>query len=410
MVKIAYSKGVYSVLLAASLTMLTAGWYLSYGGEVQYLNASELTIATVQSGDFTQKVNGYGMLQSLNQRLMTAPVAAIVEEIHLQPGADISADSVILTLKNPESEAALQRALVALQSAKTERRKLAVDQQRQILELESNLSQLRGEVEMADLQVDAETPLAQAGIISRLDAEKSKLKARQLGNRVDFEVKKFEKLNALHHEQLQIQEDAIAQAQAEFNSAREQLDALSVRAGINGILQRLSVSLGQSVSAGAELALVGSLAPLIAQIKVPQTQAHLVIPGAEAEIDTRHGIVTGLIIRTDPVVENGAVRVDIQLPEQLAEGVRPMQMVDAAILVRSRDNVHFLQKPAAAREDSPLDVFKLIDDSQARRVAVSFGKISGNRIEIAAGLAPGDRVIVAAPPIDDSINAIQIVK
>lgn len=410
MAKIAYSKGVYSVLSAASVAMLAAGWYLSHGGEVQYVNASELTIATVQSGDFTQKVNGYGMLQSLNQRLMTAPVAAIVEEIHLKPGADIKADSVILTLKNPESEAALQRALVELQSAKTERRKLAVEQQRQILELESNLSQLRGEVEMAELQVDAEAPLAQTGIISRLDAEKSKLKARQLSNRVDFEVKKFEKLNVLHREQLQIQEDAIAQAQAEFNSAREQLDALSVRAGINGILQRLSVSLGQSVSAGAELALVGSLAPLVAQIKVPQTQAHLVIPGTEAEIDTRHGIVTGQVIRTDPVVKDGAVSVDIQLPEQLPAGVRPMQMVDAAILVRSRGNVHFLQKPTAAREDSPLDVFKLVDDSQARRVTVGFGKISGNRIEVAAGLAPGDRVVVAAPPIDESVNAIQIVK
>lgn len=409
MAKIAYSKGVYGVLLAASFGMLTAGWYLSYGGEVQYINASELTIATVQSGDFTQKVNGYGMLQSLNQRLMTAPVAAVVEEIHLQPGADISTDSVILTLKNPESQAALQRALVELQSAKTERRKLAVDQQRQILELESNLSQLRGEVEMAELQVDAEAPLAQAGIISRLDAERSKLKARQLSSHIDFEVKKFEKLTALHREQLQIQEDAIAQAQAEFNGAREQLDALSVRAGINGILQRLSVSLGQSVSAGAELALVGSLTPLVAQIKVPQTQAHLVIPGAEAEIDTRHGIVTGQVIRTDPVVKDGAVSVDIQLPEQLAAGVRPMQMVDAAILVRSRDNVYFLQKPAAARADSVLDVFKLIDDSQARRVAVSFGKLSSNRIEVAAGLSPGDRVVVASPPIDENINAIQIV-
>ena len=78
-----------------------------------------------------------------------------------------------------------------------------------------------------------------------------------------------------------------------------------MRAKLDGVLQRLPLSLGQSVNTGDELALVGSLTSLVAEIKVPQLQADMVLVGSEAEIDTRHGLVQGKVLRIDPVVEEG---------------------------------------------------------------------------------------------------------
>lgn len=404
MAKASVAKIVYGVIVISSFAMLVSGWIMSYGADVQYLNASEVSIATVQSGSFSQKINGYGALQSINQMLITTPVAAVVEEVKLKPGAVVSSDTVLLILKNPELTVAHKRSLAQLQSANTERRKIVLEQQRELLDAESDLAGLRADMEAAQQQVKVEAPLAKAGIIPRMEAEKNKLKEEQLKTRLEFEERKLGKLKGVHEEQLQIQDEAIDQARAEVDSYLGQLEALTVKAGMEGILQRLPVSLGQRVTPGAELALVGSLSPLIAELKVPQMQAHLITPGSEAEIDTRRGIVKGQVVRIDPVVADGAVQVDVQLPVGSGADLRPMQTVDAAILVRSRDQVHFLQKPKGVVEDSQTRLFKMIGDHEAVSVAVKLGEANGSQIEVVAGLKPGDRVIVAGLDINEQTN------
>ena len=262
---------------------------------------------------------------------------------------------------------------------------------------------------MANLQVDAQASLVKSGIVSGMDAKRSKLKAQQLNERLALERKRLIKLQEVHTEHLLIQDDAIEQAKAKFDAAKYQLEQMVVRAGLNGVLQRMPLSLGQSVNMGDELALVGSLNALVAEVKVPQLQASLVQVGSEAEIDTRHGLVSGKVIRIDPVVADGAVKVDIQLPEKLAASIRPMQMVDAVIFGKSRSNVSSVAKPLGATQGSQFQVFKLINDYLATRVEVKFGQTSNNSIEVISGLQPGDKIIVSLPNVETNVKQIQLV-
>lgn len=402
------SQRVYAGILALSGLLLISGWRLGFAGNSHFIDTKNVTIAAVQSGEFTQKVTGYGSLLSQNQRLITASSVAIVDEIKLRPGAIVEADSVLLTLKNPELDNALQQAEATLQNSRTTKRKLMLEQQRELLEQASHLAELKADAEMANLQVEAEAPLATEGIISAMDIRRSRLKAAQLNERLTLEREKLSKLRDVHREHLSIQDEAIKQAEAEFNAAQYQHDQLIVRAGIKGVLQRQPISLGQSVNVGDELALVGSLSPLLAEIKVPQMQIQLVQHGAMADIDTRHGIVSGQVIRIDPVVADGAVSVDIKLPEDLSADIRPMQMVDAVIYGKSRGQVSFVNKPQGVAEDSRFTVFKLDNPHQASRVQVQFGKIAGNSIEVISGLQPGEKIIVSALPIDADVTQIQL--
>ncbi len=207
---------------------------------------------------------------------------------------------------------------------------------------------------------------------------------------------------------MQIQQEEIKQAQAKFDRARNDLEKLRIKAGIESVVQRLPVKLGQSVSVGDELALVGSLSPLIAEVKVPQLQASLVQAGASAEIDTRHGLVKGQVMRVDPVVEKGAVLVEIQLKGALNENIRPMQLVDAVIFGQSRADVSFVDTPAAVENDSSAAVFKMIDDYQAQRVEVQFGTGTDSVIEIRSGLNVGDSIITSALSVADDTQIIQL--
>ncbi|PIW60068.1 HlyD family efflux transporter periplasmic adaptor subunit [Shewanella sp. CG12_big_fil_rev_8_21_14_0_65_47_15] len=402
------SQRVYAGIVVLSSLLLISGWRQGFASNSHFIEAKHVSIAAVQSGEFSQKVTGYGSLLSQNQRLITASSVAIVDEIKLRPGAIVEADSVLLTLKNPELDNALQQAEATLQNSRTTKRKFMLEQQRELLEQASRLAELKADAEMANLQVEAEAPLANEGIISAMDMRRSRLKADQLNERLTLEHEKLSKLRDVHREHLSIQDEAIKQAEAEFHAAQYQHDQLIVRAGIKGVLQRQPISLGQSVNVGDELALVGSLSPLLAEIKVPQMQIQLVQHGAMADIDTRHGIVSGQVIRIDPVVADGAVSVDIKLPEALSADIRPMQMVDAVIYGKSRGQVNFVSKPQGVAEDSRLTVFKLDNPHQASRVQVQFGKIAGNSIEVISGLQAGEKIIVSALAIDADVTQIQL--
>ena len=65
-------KIVYQCLMGSSILMLFAGWNMGFSNSLQYIARDSVTIAKVEAGDFSIKVEGYGSLQSLNKRLLTA--------------------------------------------------------------------------------------------------------------------------------------------------------------------------------------------------------------------------------------------------------------------------------------------------------------------------------------------------
>ena len=101
------SKFVYGALFTASLALLLSGWSLGFSGSKAFLSADEVNLSTVQTGEFSQRVNGYETLQSENQRLITASSAAVVDRLLIKPGGHVNADDVLMTLQNPTLEGAL---------------------------------------------------------------------------------------------------------------------------------------------------------------------------------------------------------------------------------------------------------------------------------------------------------------
>jgi len=402
------SKLVYQGLLGLSAMLLISGWQVGFQNSAPAIDKSTITIARVEHGDFSVKVDGYGQLQSINKRLITAINNAVVDEIKLKPGAVVDENTIILTLKNPELESKLRKALANLKSAKTQKRQLLLSQQRELINNESLISELEAQSEIAMLQVQAERSLAKSGIVSGISAKTNELEAKQLQKRIALEQAKLDKLKVMQAEAISIQDDLIIQAQDEFDVAKLMVEQLSVKAGLNGVIQRLPLDLGQSVTAGSELALIGSLSPLVAEVKIPQIQAHLIQMGMHAEVNTLNERITGNVVRVDPVINDGAVQVDIEVSADLSKSLKPMQQVDATIFANVKQDVSFITQPAGVSENSVANLFKLSQDNKAVLIEVQFGRISGQQIEVLSGLSPGDRIITSSLELPPETKVIKI--
>jgi len=126
------------------------------------------------------------------------------------------------------------------------------------------------------------------------------------------------------------------------------LDALHVRAGINGVLQLVPVEVGQSVAPGTNLARVADPKKLKAEIKIAETQANELSAGMKSTVDTRNGIVNGHVSRIDPSVQNGTVTVDISFDGPLPNGTRPDLTVDGTVEIENLKTFFMLAAPLSA--------------------------------------------------------------
>jgi HlyD family secretion protein len=189
----------------------------------------------------------------------------------------------------------------------------------------------------------------------------------------------------------------------------KQLDALKVRAGIDGVLVDLPLQVGQHVQPGAMLAKVVEPNHLMATLKISETQARDVQAGEPAAIDTHNGMISGTVMRVDPAVQNGTVTVDVKLTSELPKGARTDLSVDGTIDLERLDNTLYVGRPAFGQENSTISLFKLdTDGKEATRVSVKVGRESVNSIQILDGLHEGDTVILSDMSRWDKTDRIRL--
>jgi HlyD family secretion protein len=353
-------------------------------------------IGTVARGPMVRQVRGLGTLVPEEIRWIAARTDARVDRIVLRPGAQVTPESVILVLNNPTVVEAAVSAESQLKSAEAELGNLKMTLQKSVLDAEAQLANAKSNFETTRLKAEVNDDLFKDGLVSNLELRSSKVAAEDTSTLYEIEQKRFAFTKDSIAPQLAVKEAEVDRIRAQAKLRRDEADALSVRAGMPGVLQVLPVEVGAQVQPGANLARVANPTRLKAEVRIAETQAKDIQIGQVASIDTRNGIVAGHVSRIDPSVQNGTVTVDVSLEGELPRGARPDLSVDGTIELERLDDVIYVGRPAFGQERSTVGIFKLdLEGNYATRTQVQLGRSSVNTIEIVNGLRPGDRVILS---------------
>jgi HlyD family secretion protein len=350
---------------------------------------------TVKRGEMLRQVRGTGTLQPSEFRWIAAQTDGRVERIIVRPGAEVTADTVLLEMSNPDLLQQTEEARLAVTAAEAELTDTELKLNGQELDRRAAVGVAKAEYEGARLQAEAEKDLAAEGIVPKIQYQRSALLAEQKKLALDLEQDRLSQFAASKDAQLATQRARAEQARNAFDRRREQVDSLKVRAGLAGVLQEVMVEEGQRVGLGNNIARVARPDELKAELRVPETQARDVLIGQRVDVDTRNGVVEGRVVRIDPAVSSGTVQVDVELTGELPRGARPDLSVDGTIEIERLEDVVYVGRPAYGQPNSTVSLFKLEGDGYAVRVPVELGKTSVNTVEIVKGLEPGDRVILS---------------
>ena len=376
---------------------------------VPSVDRSTVWIDTVKRGPMVRQVRGLGTLVPEEIRWIAARTEARVDKIVIRPGAHVEPDTLLLELTSPEVEQAALDAVSQYIAAEAELTTLRATLQREVLEQESSAAKVHSEFQQAKMENETNDNLAKNGLVSDLTHKTSKIKAEDLATRDEIEQKRLAFARQNIEPQIAAKQASVDQARANATLKKDQMEQLKVRAGFTGVLQQLPVEVGQRVTPGTNLARVADPTKLKAEIKIAETQAKDIQIDQQASIDTRNGIVAGHVMRVDPAVEQGTVKVDVALDGVLPKGARPDLSVDGTIELERLDNVVYVGRPAFGQENNTVGIFKLMaGTSEAVRTPVKLGRSSVNTIEIISGLEPGDQVILSDTSAMDAHDRIRL--
>ena len=363
----------------------------------------------VKRGPLLIEVHGVGTLVPEDIRWIPAQTDSRVDRILLHPGALVQPGSVILELTNPELQRDVLDAEYQLKAARADFENLKVQVNSELLNQKAATAAVRSDYAQAKIQHEVDEKLRAEGIGADVTAQLSRVRAEQLGIRLQLEEDRTSNAADSSKARLLAQQSRVDQQRALYDLKRSEADALHVRAGIQGVLQVVPVEVGQHVTPGTNLARVADPKRLKAEIKIAETQAKDVVIGQKASIDTRNGLVKGQVSRIDPSVQNGTVTVDVQISDSLPQGARPDLSVDGTIEIENLKDVLYVGRPVHGQSDSTIGLFKLVDDgSEAVRVNVKLGKTSVNTVEILQGLKAGDKVILSDMSAWDVVDRIRL--
>lgn len=364
---------------------------------------------SVKRGPMLRQVRGLGTLVPEEIRFIPATNQGRVERIVVRPGAQVSPETILVELSNPELQQSLVDSELQLRASEADLANLRVQLESQFLNQRAAAAAVTADFNQAKLRAEANEELLKDGLIAQLEVKVSRVRSDELGSRNLLEQQRLQMVERSTKSQIDAQQARADQFRAIHQLRRQQVDLLRVRAGLTGVLQELPLQVGQQVSAGTTLAKVVQPEKLKAELKIEQTQAKDIQIGQVASIDTRNGIVPGHVVRIDPSVQGGTVTVDVALDSDLPRGARPDLSVDGTIEIERLNDVLYVGRPAFGQERSRVGLFKLETDGQeAVRVQVQLGRSSVNTIEIIEGLKEGDTVILSDMSAWDAFDRVRL--
>jgi HlyD family secretion protein len=367
-------------------------------------------VDTVKRGPMVRQVRGLGTLVPVDEarRWVPASTQGRVERIVLRPGVQVTPDTVVLELSDPNVQQALNDAEQQLRQAEANFNSLKATLDAENLNQRSQAAIVAADYQNACTEREINEAMAKEGLVSQQILKQSVVRCTSLDTRNKIENDRLAVTEASGRSRLASAQAQIDQARSTYNLRRSQVDQLRVRAGMSGVLEQVPVEVGQQVQPGTNLVRVADPTRLKAELRIAETQARDLAIGQIAAVDTRNGIIPGKVIRIDPAAQNGTVTVDVALEGELPRGARPDLSVDGTIELERLENVLFVGRPAFGQEQSTVGLFKLDATGEATRAQVQLGRSSVNTIEVLSGLQEGDQVVLSDMSAWDQFERIRL--
>lgn len=346
--------------------------------------------------DLVQSVVASGRVITPQRVAVGAVTTGRVTRIPVSEGQSVKRGDILIELEDADERAAVEQARAAIAQAEAKLRQL---RELGLPAAQQSLVQAEAQAIQARRQYERSRELKEKGFVSQaalddakrnLDVAESQLKAARL------QVKSQGPAGS----ESALAQTALAQAQASLGIAQARQNDTVIRAPVDGVLIGRAVEPGNVVQPGKELM---ALAPAgETQIVVQIDEKNLSQLGlgqkalGSADAFPRDRFAAELVYINPGIdAQRGSVEIKLRVPDPPGY-LRQDMTVSVDIEVARRAGAVVVPADAVHDAGAPRPWVLVINGGRAERREVKTGLRGDGRVEVAEGLAPGERVVPAS--------------
>lgn len=398
-----------SILSVGLVLVLGIGFWFSSNSELQAGMDEERT-TLVELREVIDSVNANGRVEPLARVAVMSRASGIIEQLLVDEGDRVEPGQILAVLDREQLEAqeAQDRADLLAATAR-----VAAAEAR-IVEAKVRLED--PEVEYLGREHERLAALEKKGSASVQEVEAAQRAHDSARFRIELARAAIPTLEAAVAEA----EAGLAGAQADLERSATAVREATIRCSISGVVLVRDKEVGDGISSiltaggnATQLMTLGDLSSMHVEARVDEVDLGRIHEGMSAliTVDAHRGVrLDGKVERIAPagsIDGNGIVTFEVHVSVEDPDGIlRPDMTADAKLVIARRQDVPVLPHVAFERDEAgQWSVQRLVgtgDSRRIERVEVELGLSDGLMTEVAAGLEPGDRVVLRrAPPSRD---------
>jgi HlyD family secretion protein len=334
-----------------------------------------------------------------------------VEEVLVNDGALVTKGALLFRLSNPqlrlnlvarEADRAqqisnLSALRVAIETSQTEH-------QRRTLDLEFAIAQ-------AERQYTRYASLVQTGVMSVATFEDSRDRLAQQRQALADEQKRNVIELRIQRDGVRQMEQAIQQLDAGLKVVNDSIDALAVRAPIAGRLTDFRLQLGEIVKSEQRVGRIDDPSQFKLTARIDEYFLGSVVTGKKGVVNVNGGDYPVEVSRVFPQITDGRFAAELLFTADPPPAMNPGQSVETRITLGGTNQALILPNDAFLTDTGGAGVFVLSRDGRAaERRKIRIGRRNTSQVEVAAALAPGERVIVSTYAEFGAAERLQIAR
>lgn len=376
-------------MLLLLLVLLVRSWL---SAEVS-VPLERVRIAEVTRGDFVRDVTAQGTVVAAVSPTLFAAAPGTVHFL-VQAGDSVKKEQPLAVVDSPELRNELQREQATLASMELAVQRQSIDTRRQMLGNQQTIDLANVSITAADREKRRAEDSWSKHLISERDYEKARddAAAASVNHKHSIETAQLQK-ESLEFE-LRAKRLERDRQRLVVEDLERRVDGLQVKSPVDGIVGTLVVNERASIARDAALLTVVDLSGFEIEVQVPESYADDLGLGMTAEVAYAAKKYAAKVSAVSPEVKQGQVTGRLRFSGEVPQGLRQNQRLSTRIIIESRGDV--LKVPRGPFLDTGGGkVAYVVRDDIASRVAIKTGATSVAEVEILAGLAPGDRIVIS---------------
>ena len=355
-----------------------------------YLNAD---FSKVFTSRFTSTITAQGTCHSEEEKIISVLNGGVVAKINVRAGAKIIDGQVLIELTNQELDTQYQNINRDVSREKLELLLKKQNNEIELVRLESNLSNLIGQVEIAKIEHEANLKLLVINIVTHLDVKKVAAKVADLIRKINIAEREIN----LATENIKIKEQLLGLDQeivnAKLSQIGKKIESLTVKQFGSGVIKKVLVKQGQKIESGESVLEVFNSDSLFFKAKVLERDAKNLVIGQYSQVSVGESKLDGEIIRIDPQVEGGWLNIDIGIENISSLKILPSSIGEAKVVLSESSDAILIEKINGFMPWSNTGIWVLDIESILTYRQIKLGGADEEFMEVVSGLSIGESVL-----------------